>query len=198
MFCPYCEIHPASVLQKIQENPDTLKKRTGVKLEKAIVSGVEIDFCPNCFGMFFEQNELQIAKDIKDENLRWLDTDLWQYKSQFKISKSGILCPACQVPFYEIKYGDSGIKVDICVVCEGTWLDRGEFREIINYLKQTAQHEILENYFKNLTSEIVEIFTGPETLKQEISDVLCLLKLLNYKFAAQYPEIIEIIAKLPK
>jgi len=198
MFCPHCKIHPVSVLQRIQESSDNLKKRTGVKLEKAIVAGVEIDFCPNCLGMFFEHDELQIAKDTKDQNLRWLDNDLWEDKLKLEISKANLLCPSCEVPFYEVRYGDSNIKVDICTVCDGIWLDRGEFREIIQYLKQKGQQEILENYFKNLIQEIIEIFTGPETIKNEIADVLNILKLLNYKFAAQYPAIVEIISNLPK
>ena len=198
MFCPYCKIYPVSVLQRIQENSDNLKKRTGVKLEKAVIAGVEVDFCPNCLGMFFEHDELQIVKDIKDQNLRWLDNDLWEDKLKLEISKANLLCPACEVPFYEVRYGDSNIKVDICTVCDGIWLDRGEFREIIQYLKQKGQQEILENYFKNLTQEIIEIFTGPESIKSEIADVLNVLKLLNYKFAAQYPTIVEIISNLPK
>lgn len=166
--------------------------------EKAIFQNVEVDFCPTCLGMFFEQDELRIAKDERDKNLVWLDIDLWEDKKKFKISKANLLCPVCQVPFYEVLYGDSAIKIDICTVCRGIWLNRGEFREIIEYLKQKAQYEILENYFKNLTAEIIEVFTGPETLKQEISDVLAILKLLNYKFAAQYPEIVQIISNLPK
>lgn len=168
------------------------------ELEKAIFNNTEIDFCPVCLGMFFEQDELDLAKDEKDKSLQWLDFDLWKDKSKLEISKAQLLCPVCQVPFYTVNYGNSDIKIEVCTVCHGIWLDKGEFNKIIDYLKEKAQYEILENYFKNLIEEISEIFTGPETIKSEISDVLAILKLLNYKFAAQFPNIVEIIANLPK
>ena len=108
------------------------------------------------------------------------------------------LCPFCRLPLYEVYYGDSGIIVDVCNLCQGTWLDRSEFKKIIEYLKKKADFELLESYAKNLTEEFWEIFTGPETLKEEISDFLIILKLLNYKFATQHPNITKIISQLPK
>ncbi|MBI2626562.1 MAG: zf-TFIIB domain-containing protein, partial [Candidatus Nealsonbacteria bacterium] len=49
-----------------------------IKLEKAIISGVEADYCPKCLGLWFEEEELRFAKDYKDKDLRWLDIDLWE------------------------------------------------------------------------------------------------------------------------
>jgi len=169
-----------------------------VELEKAILSNVEIDFCPVCLGMFFEKEELRIAKDEKDKNLVWLDIDLWKDKRKLKISKANLLCPSCQLPLYTVNYGNSPVKVEICTVCQGVWLDRGEFKKIVEYLKDKAQYEILENYFKNLAEEIAEVFVGPETFKEEILDAIAILKLLHYKFAAQFPTITRIISGLPK
>ena len=168
------------------------------KLEKAIFNKIEVDYCPVCLGMFFNENELRLAKDEKDQDLQWLDIDLWQDKTKLKISKANLLCPECQVLLYEVGYGDSKIKVDICTVCKGVWLDRGEFKNIIDYLKDKAQYEILENYFSVFLKEVSEIFIGPEPFKEEILDVLTILKLLNYKFAAHFPTITKIISGLPK
>jgi Zn-finger nucleic acid-binding protein len=168
------------------------------KLDKAIFYNTEIDYCPFCLGIFFEEDELGQAKDVKDKNLAWLDVDLWQDEKKFKISYDQKLCPACRLPLYEISYGDSNVKVDLCNVCHGIWLDRGEFKKIIEYLKKKADYEILENYTKNLLKEFWEIFTGPESLREEILDFLTILKTLNYKFATQYPIITKIISQLPK
>jgi len=169
-----------------------------VNLEKTILSNVQVDYCPICLGIFFEKDELRIAKDEKDKNLSWLDIDLWKDKSKFEISKEKLLCPACKLPLYTITYGTSDIKVEVCSVCEGVWLDRGEFKKIIEYLQKEAQYKILQDYFSNLTQELKEVFSGPEPLKEEISDVLVMLKLINYKFVVQFPVLIEIISKLPK
>lgn len=167
-------------------------------LDRAVLSGVEINFCPKCLGLWFEEEELRWAKDVKDRNLRWLDIDLWKDEEKFKISPGQKLCPWCRLPLYETEYGDSGIKVDVCNICKGIWLDRSEFKKIIQYLKKKADKEILNNYLKNLREEFWEIFAGPEALKEEIDDFLTILKLLNYKFAVQHPNIARIIASLPK
>ncbi|HDL74774.1 MAG TPA: hypothetical protein ENH06_00090 [bacterium] len=177
------------------------------QLEKAILCNVEVDFCSKCLGIFFQENELEWAKDEKDRNLRWLNIDLWKEKEKFKISppfkvsghkKYQKICPNCRMPFYEVSYGDSDIKVDLCNICYGIWLDRGEFKKIIKYLKEKADFEILENYTKNLIKEFWEIFTGPKSLRNELSDFLTILKLLRYKFMVQHPNISKMILNLPK
>ncbi len=194
------------------------------KLEETMLCNVAVDYCPKCLGLWFEQEELRWAKDEKDKNLKWLDIDLWKDKKKFKISPAQKLCPSCRLPLYEIRYGRSrihphtkrgqsvrgakinkksprygvGVKVDVCSVCRGIWLDRGEFQKIIKYLKEQADFEILNNYVKNLLEEAFEVFTGPETLREEIEDFLTILKLLKYKFAVQHPVITKLIAELPK
>lgn len=169
-----------------------------IKLKQAILCNTAVDYCPNCLGLWFEKEELRWAKDEKDKNLNWLDIDLWQDKKKFKISSNGKFCAACNLPLYEVEYGNSRIKVDICNICQGVWLDRGEFKKIIDYLKKQASFEILRNYAKNLLQETWEVFTGPETLREEIEDFLTVLKLLKYKFSSQHPEITKLISGLPR
>lgn len=166
--------------------------------KKAIFYGVEVDYCPTCLGLWFEEDELRLAEDKKDENLRWLDIDLWKRKNKFKIYLGERLCPICRLPLYEVYYGDSRIIVDFCSLCKGVWLDRGEFKRLIEYLKKKADSEILNNYANNLFREAAEVLIGSETLREEILDFLTVLKLLNYKFAVCYPTITKIISNLPK
>ena len=167
-------------------------------MEKAILCNVEINYCPKCLGLWFEEDELRWAKDFRDRNLRWLDVDLWQEPDKFKISFGWKLCPSCRLPLYETRYGASKTKVDVCNVCHGIWLDRGEFKNIIQYLKKKVDLEVLNHYLTNLKEEFWEIFSGPETLKEEIDDFLTILKLLNYRFAVQHSTIAQIISSLPK
>ncbi|MBU2579168.1 zf-TFIIB domain-containing protein [Patescibacteria group bacterium] len=176
MICPICKIH----------------------FKKEIFYGAEIDYCPQCLGLWFGKDELQETKDEKDKDLNWLDIDLWQDEKKFKISKTIRVCPSCSVPLYEVSYGDSGILVNVCNLCQGIWLDRGEFKNIVAYLKRKKQYEVLNNYFKNLIAEGIEIFIGPETFHNELNDFLGILKLLKYKFAVQHPSISKIILMLPR
>ena len=167
-------------------------------LEKTIFYGVEIDYCSKCLGLWFEEDELRLAKDKKDETLNWLDIDLWKYKSKLKISRDSILCPSCRLPLYEVNYGNFRIKVDICSLCHGIWLNRGEFKKIIAYLRKRKDYEVFNNLAKNLVKEFWEVFTGPEPFKEEILDFLTVLKVLNYKFFAQHSTIAKLINSLPK
>ncbi len=167
-------------------------------LEKALLYNIEVDYCPDCHGIWIEEDELRLAKDRKDENLKWLDIDLWDDEKKFKISKGNKLCPVHRLPLYEVEYGDSKIKVDVCSICHGIWLDRGEFKQIIDYLKEKANWEILNNYYRNLGKEALEVFIGPESVRQEVEDLLIILKLFNYKFLTQRPTIAGIISKMPK
>lgn len=175
-------------------------------LEKAIFYNTEVDYCPQCLGIWFEEDELRQAKDEKDRNLNWLDIDLWKDTKKFKISYGTRLCPSCRLPLYEVYYGSTGslrdsnslIIVDVCNLCQGIWLDQGEFKKIIEYLKKRANWEVLNNYSQRLFEEFWEIFIGPETFREEVLDFLIILKVLNYKFAIQYPKITKTISQLPK
>ena len=178
---------------KIMECP-----RCNKKLEEAVFQNTGVDYCPQCLGIFFEEDELRQAKDERDRDLRWVDIDLWKDKNKFRINYGVRLCPSCRLPLYEIYYGDSKVVLDICNVCHGIWLDRGEFKKIIAYLKAQAEYEALNDYVKTLSEEFWEIFTGPETLREEVLDFLTVFKIINYKFLIQHPNITNIISNLPR
>ncbi|MBI2049928.1 MAG: zf-TFIIB domain-containing protein [Candidatus Staskawiczbacteria bacterium] len=168
------------------------------ELEKALFNNVEVDYCPICLGIWFEQDELREAKDEKDKQLNWLDVDLWRDKGSFQISKTRKICPSCKMLLYEVSYDDSKTKVDLCNLCKGIWLDRGEFKQIIIYLKTKADYEILHNYSKNIRQELWEVFAGPEKFREELADFFTLLKLFNYKFVVQHPFLTSLIENMQK
>jgi len=162
------------------------------------VQNVEVEYCPRCYGLWFQKDELQEAKDEKDEDLRWLDIDLWKDPGEFRVSRGEKMCPVDRLPLYQVRYGDSSVKVDVCNVCQGIWLDRGEFIEIVEYLKEKGVRETLHNYAKNLAEELWEVFAGPEMLRDELLDFLAILKLLRYKFSVQHPAMAAFMVSLPK
>ncbi|MEK7658487.1 MAG: zf-TFIIB domain-containing protein [Patescibacteria group bacterium] len=168
------------------------------KLEKVLFHNVEVDYCPDCLGIWFDQNELRWAKDNKDQQLNWLDVDLWRDKKSFEVSRINKYCPVCRIGLSQINYDDSKVKVDFCKMCQGVWLDRGEFKQIINYLKRKSDYEILHHYTKNLAKELWEVFSGPEKFREELSDFFMLLKLFNYKFVVQHPFLNSLIENSQK
>lgn len=175
--------------------------RCGIKLDNCIFYNTEVDYCPQCLGIFFEKDELLQAKDTKDQELSWLDIDLWKDETKFRISYGIRLCPNCRLPLYEVYYGDSKIIVDVCNLCYGIWLDRGEFKKIIEYLKDKADWKILNEYTKTLLEQLWEVFSGfigPKSFRDELLDFFILLKLLNYKFNIQRSKIAKMISNLPR
>jgi len=168
-------------------------------LDKAILLNVEVDYCTKCQGLWFDDDELRIAKDKEDVNLNWLDIDLWRDIKKFIVSRTGRLCPYCRMPLYEAQYDNSKVRVDPCNLCKGIWLDKKEFERIIKYLKEKADYEVLYHFSKNLIEEMGEVFIGPEKIKEEVLDLLTLLKLLHYKFSIQHPYLTTLIkGLLPK
>ncbi|MDD5146396.1 MAG: zf-TFIIB domain-containing protein [Candidatus Pacebacteria bacterium] len=169
-----------------------------VQLENSIFHDVEIDFCPQCLGIWFEMDEFDQAKNKKDKNLNWLDIDLWKDEKMFTLVVDQKACPLCEVPLYVVEYGKSKIQVDICNLCGSIWLDRGEFAKIIDYLKKEKNHQILYHYTKNLLTEGAEIFWGPEDFSSEVKDFVTILKMLSYKLGIQHPKLTELVSALPK
>jgi Zn-finger nucleic acid-binding protein len=127
-----------------------------------------------------------------------MDIDLWRDKKKFQVSRRDKHCPVDRAGLLEIKYDGSKTKIDFCKMCGGIWLDRGEFKQIMNYLKSKSDYEILHHYTKNLVSQLWEVFSGPETFRSELEDFLMLLKLFNYKFIIQHPRLNMLIDDLPK
>ena len=78
------------------------------------------------------------------------------------------------------------------------WLDRGEFKQIMVYLKNKSDYEVLHHYTKNLVVQLWEVFAGPEKFREELEDFLMLIKLFNYKFVTQHPHLETLIEELPK
>ena len=95
------------------------------------------------------------------------------------------MCPEDRMPMYEVRYGDSSIYVDVCNVCRGVWLDRGEFKDIIGYLREVADEKILNHYLHTVSEELWEVFSGPEILREELLDLIAVVKLIQEPAFAQ-------------
>lgn len=156
-------------------------------MQKVLFHDVEVEYCPDCLGIWLESKELAHAKNDEDKQLNWLDFDIWRDKGKFKFSPKDRRCPVDRIPFVEVGYDNSSVKLDFCKMCQGIWLDRGEFKQIMVYLKKKADYEILHKYTKNLAVQLWEVFAGPEKFREELEDFLMLLKLFNYKFVVQHP-----------
>jgi uncharacterized protein len=48
-----------------------------------------------------------------------------------------MLCPHCNVQMQEVT--KTGVILDVCPQCKGTWLDRGELEKILNRAREVER-----------------------------------------------------------
>src|SRR5680860_426009 len=163
-------------------------------LKETKINGVKIDRCSHCGGLWFDKNELRISRDNRDNNLIWLDFDLWEDKNKLMVSGKSIDCPRDGKPLFKIKYGSTDIMVDICLDCHGVWLDKNELDKIIAQLKEKINSETIPEYINNLGQGIVELLKHPNHVDVELKHLAIVMKLLEYRIIAQNPKIAELIS----
>ena len=145
-------------------------------LKKQSLKGVWVDECDNCSGKWFDRDELRRAKDNVDDNLRWLDFDLFDHKeNKYQQSTSQKICPKDSSKMAALTYMDSKIVIDKCDVCQGVFLDNQEFEKIIKYLEKMVVTESADHYGKDVIKEFGEILTGSESKMSEIKDFLSVM-----------------------
>lgn len=126
LACPRCE----------EKNLYVLK----LELEDKIL----LDRCQSCFGIFFDPDELEflISKataNVNEANLSLIDAALAEEACIQNWPVTYIPCPSCNKHMNRKLYGSrSGVVVDTCKSC-GVWLDGGELRKILRWVKAGGQ-----------------------------------------------------------
>lgn len=106
-----------------------------MRLRRDAESGLEIDTCPECQGMWFDGDELSRflqGGSLRREFARVAEAEPLQSVG-FTIDTRVRRCPRCRTALGERLHG--GVTLDVCQACRGIFLDDGELRRI------TAQYE---------------------------------------------------------
>ena len=109
--------------------------------------GVVVDFCGQCFGIWFDKDELanyiELSKDIPE---------IKEMKKQAR--KTGLACPKCKGTLEELPFSSqTDILVDRCESCGGIFFDAGE---IVEAEKASAALETLEDRMKTVVKRFAE------------------------------------------
>jgi Zn-finger nucleic acid-binding protein len=167
-------------------------------LESKTFKKVNIHECGTCSGLWFDKDELNRAKDSTDEDLAWLDFDIFEEKeSKYSKKESGRVCPRDNSNLVTLIYSDSKINIDACPTCHGTWLDREEFEKIIKYLEDKVVSETSGEYAKDLVHQFTQILTGPTHLASEVKDFMAVLRLFEKRLEAEHPNITYALSNFP-
>ena len=150
---------------------------------------VLVQECPEGHGMWFDAGELALAQTQADENVGWLDVDLWKDQDQFRVEDGARLCPRCGVLMAAVRYGATQVTVDTCAHCRGVWLDTGEFQQILQALEEQANSMTAREYWKAVLHEAGEVFTRDKNLISEVRDFRSVVRLLEYRIMVENPKV---------
>jgi Zn-finger nucleic acid-binding protein len=162
------------------------------------LESVVVDECCNCRGIWFDRDELRRAKDASEPDANWLDFDVWKHTERISGAVASISCPRCDSNFVTLAYADTGVEIDHCAKCEGTWLDHGEFKKIIDALSDEIVTKSASDYVKGVLEGAKEIFSGPESLLSEWRDFTTVLRLMQYRLLAENPKVANAIAEVKR
>lgn len=168
------------------------------KLESKTFKKVRIDECDKCQGLWFDRDELRRAKDSTDEDLSWLDFNLFEYKeNKYTRSQSGRHCPKDSTNLEKLTYPHSKVSIDACSNCKGVWLDRDEFDKIIGYLEDTVVTNTSGDYAKEALREVGEILNGEELKASEFRDLFTVVKLGETRLGVEHEKITAFLTFFP-
>jgi Zn-finger nucleic acid-binding protein len=100
-------------------------------LESLVVDEVEVDRCSTCDGLWFDRGELGNLLDSKEELLAPL------LKGEDEADHDHVhgACPRHRVALMKVlSLRNKEVAVETCPVCQGIWLDGGEFRRIRTHM----------------------------------------------------------------
>jgi Zn-finger nucleic acid-binding protein len=113
---------------------------------------IELDYCPECHGVWFDSGELELFLD--SFNLENRDKFLARILSaaEVKTAEKKRRCPICSQKMKKVHIGGKpNILIDVCLGSDGLWFDGGEVGELIKQLakkpsKKGGSHQQVEAF----------------------------------------------------
>jgi Zn-finger nucleic acid-binding protein len=169
-----------------------------IEMSKRFIKNIEVDTCDKCKGIWFEKDELRKAKDSADKDINWMDFEIWKHKDKFKANPRKLACPQCRLALVAINYGKTNIEIDYCPTCKGTWLDKGEFKKIVEALVDELLTKPFSEYIKASIEEAKEIITGPESFLSEWKDFATVLHMMELRLFVENPRLLDEVTVIQK
>jgi Zn-finger nucleic acid-binding protein len=99
-------------------------------------SGVQLEECADCGGVWFDDGELNAVRDSGVEGYETLEVQA-SPGAQHVPSEGAKLCPSCNLRLRTYRYlYTSPIELEECPGCYGVWVEEGELGKIHAFLQQ--------------------------------------------------------------
>lgn len=99
-------------------------------------TGVRLDVCRKCRGIWFDGGELERVLDVALKDLR----------PPHRPAEKGLLCPRCNALMPAFQYPQTLAVIEMCRKCRGVWLDGREFAEIKTVRENLRRRRLLEEH----------------------------------------------------
>ena len=119
---------------------------------------IEVDICPSCRGLWLDKGELEQIEETQErdysEELKLIPNlvgPAYEMARQKKLPE--ICCPKCGAGMSRREYAYcSQVMIDVCVKCEGIWLDRGEIEALEMFFERSRMDasDIRRGFWRSL------------------------------------------------
>lgn len=104
-------------------------------VKKYYKGSIEIDYCPNCRGMWLDFKEMDQL-----EGMGTTEAETYKGSLIHRPEPTAFPCPVCAVPLHEFQYRLYDLKLDICAENEhGFWLDAGEDERVVEIMREQSR-----------------------------------------------------------
>ena len=104
--------------------------KCAAELVKKYYKGMlEVDYCPNCRGMWLDFDELDRLEDVA------FDEDSHKGSLIHREMEVSSKCPVCALNLFEFQYRLYDLKLDYCIEKHGFWLDAGEEERVLQIMR---------------------------------------------------------------
>lgn len=94
---------------------------------------IEVDYCPNCRGMWLDFSELDGLEDVA------FDQDEHKGSLVHHQTPTEFPCPHCDTHLHEFQYRLYDLKLDYCLAQHGYWLDAGEDERVMEIMRERSE-----------------------------------------------------------
>ena len=90
---------------------------------------VEIDYCPDCKGIWLDTGELELLIEDETEKEKLLNS----FKKQEQTKEKRYRCPVCNKKMDKVLQNDDGdaVMIDKCKKSHGFWFDKNELNLLL-------------------------------------------------------------------